>query len=211
MSKKEIFTIGHSTHPIEYFTELLKKFNVTCIVDVRSVAASRYNPQFNKVFLGSFLKNNDILYLHFDKEFGARQTDPSVLDTDNKVDFEKVQQSTVFENGVKRLEQGLVKGYCIALMCSEADPLDCHRFVMITASLKDKGFTIKHILKDQTLVDNTELETTLLTKFAKKLPKPTIFEPDVTPEMQLKAAYKLRNKQIAWSPDKDDEADNERL
>ena len=211
MSKKEIFTIGHSTHPIEYFIELLKNHQVNCIVDVRSVAASRYNPQFNKAYLAASLKNNNILYLHFEKEFGARQTDPSFLDHDNKVDFEKVQQSTVFENGVKRLEQGLAKGYRIALMCSEADPLDCHRFVMITARLKDKDFSIKHILKDQTLVDNTELESALLTKFAKKLPQPTIFEPDVTPEMQLKAAYKLRNQQIAWSPDKDDEADNERL
>jgi uncharacterized protein (DUF488 family) len=211
MSKKEIFTIGHSTHSIEFFIDLLKKMGITCVVDVRSVAASRYNPQFNKSFLSAYLKNKDILYLHFDKEFGARQTDPNVLDSDNKVDFEKVQASLDFENGVKRLEQGLAKGFNIALMCSEADPLDCHRFVMITAALKDKGFSIKHILKDQTLLDNTELETALLTKFAKKLPKPTIFEPDVTPEMQLKAAYKLRNKQIAWSPDKDEEADNERL
>ena len=211
MSKKEIFTIGHSTHTIEYFTEMLNTFEINCIVDVRSFAASRYNPQFNKAALSSYLKKSKIQYLHFDKEFGARQTDPKVLDNENKVDFEKVQNSTDFETGVKRLEQGLEKGYRIALMCSEGDPLDCHRFVMITAKLKDHDFSIKHILKDQTLLDNTELETTLLMKFAKKLPKPTIFEPDVTPEMQLKAAYKLRNKQIAWSPDKDDEADIEQL
>ena len=211
MLKKEILTIGHSTHTMEYFTDLLKKFDVTCVVDVRSVAASRYNPQFNKGYLETFLKNKKILYLHFDKEFGARQTDHRVLDKDNKVDFEKVQESAAFKNGVKRLEQGLTQGYRIALMCSEADPLDCHRFVMITARLKDNGFLIQHIMKDQTLVDNAELETALLMKFAKKLPQPTIFEPDITPEIQLKAAYKLRNKQIAWSPDKDDEANNERL
>ena len=205
MLKKDIFTVGHSTHPIAYFVELLAAHQVNCVVDVRSVAASRYNPQFNKAYLLPYLKNEGIQYLHFDKAFGARQTDPSVLDAQNKVSFEKVRQTTAFEEGVQRLEQGIAKGYRIALMCSEADPLDCHRFVMITAGLKDKGFSIKHILKDKTVQRNEELEGELLKKFAKKLPQPTIFEPDVTPDMQLKAAYNLRNQQIAWSPTSDDD------
>ena len=208
MPNKEIYTVGHSTHPIEYFSELLILYGVKCVIDVRSVAASRYNPQFNKAFLMPYLKKQGIQYLHFEKEFGARQTDPSVLDAENKVDFEKVRQTNVFELGVQRLEQGLLKGYTIALMCSEADPFDCHRFVMITAGLKDRGFSIKHILKDKTVVRNEELETELLKKFAKKLPQPTIFEPDVTPELQLKTAYNLRNKQIAWSPTTDEDDEN---
>jgi hypothetical protein len=74
---------------------------------------------------------------------------------------------------------------------------------MITAGLKDFGFLITHILKDKTTISNTELEADLIKKFMKKLPQPTIFEPDITLDTQLKTAYRLRNKQIGWSPDKE--------
>jgi uncharacterized protein (DUF488 family) len=201
MKDKKVYTVGHSKHTIAYFVELIKSQKINCVVDVRSVAASRYNPQFNKAFLHNFLQNQGITYLHFDKEFGARQADPSVLDEDNKVNFEKFRETSAFKNGVNRLEQGIEKGFTIALMCSEADPMDCHRFVMITAGLKQFGFTINHILKDKTIMTNADLEAELLKKFAKKLPQPTIFEPLISTETQLMTAYRLRNKQIGWSPD----------
>ncbi len=210
MLEKVIYTVGHSTHPIAYFAELLETHNINCVVDVRSVAASRYNPQFNKEPLMNYLRNRNVLYLHFEREFGARQNDPSVFDDNNRVDFEKFRQTPAFIEGVNRLEKGIQSGYHIALMCSEAEPLDCHRFSMISVGLIDKGFTVKHILKDKSLKENTELEAELLKKYAKKLPKPTIFEPDVTTELQLKTAHRFRNQRIGWSPTDDNEQD-ERL
>ena len=196
MLEKVIYTVGHSTHPIAYFAELLETHRINCVVDVRSVAASRYNPQFNKEPLMNYLKLQGVTYLHFEKEFGARQTDPSVYDAENRVDFEKFRKTPAFREGVIRLEKGIKNGYRIALMCSEAEPMDCHRFSMIAVGLKDNGFAVKHIMKDKSLMTNTELETELLRKYAKKLPKPTIFEPNVTPEQQLKAAYQFRNQRI---------------
>jgi uncharacterized protein (DUF488 family) len=200
MNNKIIYTVGHSTHTIEYFLELIMAFDVNCIVDVRSVAASRFNPQYNKEAFSNYLKKQGIQYLHFDKEFGARQEAPSVLDEENKVDFEKVRLQRSFSEGISRLEKGLEAGYNIALMCSEAEPFDCHRFAMVAIGLEKEGFTVKHILKDKTVISNSDLEKELLKKYAKKLPQPSIFEPNITPDMQLKAAYKMRNKNIAWSP-----------
>ena len=200
MKEKTIYTVGHSTHTIEYFFELIDTFGINCIVDVRSVAASRFNPQYNKEAFSNYLKKQGVQYLHFVKEFGARQDDPSVLDEENKVDFEKVRLQSSFSEGVLRLEKGLLAGYNIALMCSESEPFDCHRFAMVAIGLEKEGFKVKHILKDKTVISNADLEKELLKKYAKKLPQPSIFEPDVTPEMQLKAAYKMRNKNIAWSP-----------
>jgi uncharacterized protein (DUF488 family) len=200
MNNKIIYTVGHSTHTIEYFLELIMAFDVNCIVDVRSVAASRFNPQYNKEAFSNYLKKQGIQYLHFDKEFGARQEAPSVLDEENKVDFEKVRLQRSFSEGISRLEKGLEAGYNIALMCSEAEPFDCHRFAMVAIGLEKEGFTVKHILKDKTVISNSDLEKELLKKYAKKLPQLSIFEPNITPDMQLKAAYKMRNKNIAWSP-----------
>jgi uncharacterized protein (DUF488 family) len=200
MDKPVIYTVGHSTHQIEYFLDLLKAYSINCLIDVRSVAASSYNPQYNKEPLSNFLKNNGITYLHFPEEFGARHTDPDLLDEEGKVDFEKVRKSWLFKNGVERLWLGLDKESIIALMCSEGEPFDCHRFSMISIALEKDGFEVKHILKDKTLKSNAELEQQLLKKYAKKIPKPDIFQPTISADDQLKVAYRLRNKEIAYSP-----------
>ena len=199
-NKPIIYTVGHSTHQLDYFLELLKEYGVTCLIDVRSVAASSYNPQYNKEPLTSFLKRNGIQYLHFAEEFGARHNDPDLLDEEGKVDFAKVRKSWAFKNGVERIWQGLDKGFTISLMCSESEPLDCHRFSMVSIALDKDGFDVKHIMKDKTLKTNADLENQLLKKYDKKLPKPDMFNPNVTLDDQLKEAYRLRNKEIAFSP-----------
>jgi uncharacterized protein (DUF488 family) len=200
MNKLVIYTIGHSTHPLSYFLSLLQEYSITCLIDVRTIAASSYNPQFNKVPLSNFLRTHNITYLHFAGEFGARQTDPTLLDATSKVDFEKVRESQVFKTGISRLQQTIACGYLPALMCAESDPFDCHRFSMISVALQQQGFGVQHILKDKSLISNATLEKRLLTKYAKHLPKPNIFQPTVTPDDQLKAAYRLRNAEIAFPP-----------
>lgn len=200
MENPVIYTVGHSTHKIDYFLELLQSQAVNCLVDVRSIAASAYNPQFNKEPLSNFLKRNGVIYMHFAEEFGARHTDPDLLDDDGKVDFDKVRKSWNFKNGVERLWRGVEKGFNIALMCSEGEPFDCHRFSMVSVALEKDGFQVRHILKDKTIKTNAQLENQLLKKYEKKIPKPSIFEPDISLDMQIRIAYRLRNKEIAYSP-----------
>jgi uncharacterized protein (DUF488 family) len=195
-----IYTVGHSTHPLDYFLALLQEYAVDCLVDVRSVTASSYNPQYNKEPFSNFLKRNNITYLHFPEEFGARHSEPHLLDEKGKVDFEKVRRSWSFKRGVERLRSGIDKGFTIALMCSESDPLDCHRFSMITVALQKDGFRVQHIMKDKTLKSTSDLEQLLLKRYAQLLPKPDMFQPNVTVEDQLNVAYRLRNIEIAFSP-----------
>lgn len=195
-----IFTVGHSNHPLPYFLGLLQAHGINCLVDVRSVAASAYNPQFNGGVLAVALRQTGIAYLHFVREFGARHDDPALLDGEGRVDFGKVQRSAAFRSGVERLRSGLGKGHVIALMCSEADPLDCHRFALVSEFLNRNGFNVWHILKDKTLLAHTELEEWLLKKYAKKLPQTSLFEA-VTPAQQLAAAYRLCNREIGFQPE----------
>ena len=200
MDRPVIYTIGHSTHPIEVFLDLLKTFSINCLIDVRSVAASSYNPQYNKEPLSNLLKANGITYLHFAEEFGARHTDPDLLDDEGKVNFELVRKSWNFKTGVERVWQGVDKGFTISLMCSESEPFDCHRFSMVSIALEKDGFEVKHILKDKTTKTNAQLESQLLKKYEKKIPQPDMFQPNITLDDQLKVAYRLRNKEIAYSP-----------
>jgi uncharacterized protein (DUF488 family) len=193
-----IYTVGHSNHPIDFFIELIQEYKVDCIIDVRSVAASKYNPQFNKEDLKKSLAKVGIKYSHFEEEFGARQKDPDLLDEDGQVDFEKVRKFWLFKNGVEKLWKGVEHGLTMSLMCSEGEPLDCHRFSMIAIQLEKEGFDIKHIMKDKTLKSNADLEAQLLKKYEKKIPHPDIFNPDLTVDDQLKVAYHLKNKEIGF-------------
>jgi uncharacterized protein (DUF488 family) len=176
------------------------EYKINCLVDVRSVPASSYNPQYNQEPLKNFLKSKGITYLHFPEEFGARHNDPDLLDDDGKVDFEKVRNTWHFKNGVDRIWQGIEKGFVIALMCSESEPFDCHRFSMVSVGLVSDGFEVKHILKDKTFKTNKELENQLLKKYDNKLPKPDMFNENISLDDQLRAAYRLKNKEIGFSP-----------
>lgn len=200
MEASILYTVGHSTHPMGYFIELLQEHAINCLIDVRSVAASRYNPQYNKRALSDELYKQGIAYMHFAEEFGARHTRTDLLDNEGKVDFEKVRGSKGFKIGIEKLRLELNKGFTIALMCAESDPFDCHRFSMISPGLEMYGFAVKHILKDKRLKSNAELEGELLKKYDKKIPKPTMFEPGLTREDRLAAAYRLRNKDIGFVP-----------
>lgn len=200
LDSKIIFTVGHSNHEIDFFLELLQSQGINCVVDVRSIPASKYNPQFNQRPLSAFLKNNGINYMHFGQEFGARQDAEELLDENGCVNFAWVRKTRAFQEGVERIDIGVEKGFNIVLMCSEGNPLECHRFSMISGYLEEIGITVKHILKDKTVLSNSELEQQLMKKFKKKLPKPSLFEPDVDEKTQLKAAYVLHNQWIGWKP-----------
>ncbi len=200
--KRTIYSLGHSNHSIDYFLELLTSQSINCIIDVRSTPASKYNPQFNQVPLSAFLKNKGINYMHFGEEFGARQETEKVLDNEGKVHFGFVQKTSIFQQGIERIDIGLDKGFKIALMCSEGNPLECHRFSMIAVYLETIDIEVQHILKDKTLKTHKDLEKVLLKKYAKKLPQPSLFEPNIDEAAQLQAAYRLHNQDIAWQSER---------
>lgn len=198
MNNREIYTVGHSNHQIDYFLELLNFKEINCLIDVRSTPMSSYSPQFNKLPLKNYLKNNGITYMHFKDEFGARHEQESVLDVNGQVDFELFRKTSEFKKGIERVEKGFLKGFKIALMCSEGNPLECHRFSMISVHLNKTGFNVYHILKNKTIKSHIELEEKLLEKYSKKLPKPSLFEPNIDESYIIEEVYKLHNKEIGW-------------
>lgn len=194
-----IYTIGHSTHSIEFFIGLLKPYNINCVIDVRTSPYSRMAPQFNKDALIASLKQQNIQYAHFNKEFGARHTSPVLLDEQKKVDFDRVRETPAFKSGVARLKEAVTLNFVVALMCSESEPFDCHRFSMISCQLVKEDFNVLHIMKGGNFISNADLEEQLLKKYQKKLPQTNLFEV-VTREQQLKIAYRLRGREVAFSP-----------
>ncbi len=196
--RKEVFTIGHSTHQLDYFLELLQGQNINCVLDIRSIPYSKYSPQFNQDIFKTYLQKHRIKYIPFKEAFGARQENENVLNEKKQVDFELFRKTNSFIKGIERLNNGLFKGYRIVLMCAEGNPLDCHRFSMIAIYLHQTGFNVKHILKDKTLKSHEELEKQLLQQYKKKMPKPSLFQSGLNDKNKLKIAYRLHNRDIGW-------------
>ena len=125
-----LFTIGHSTHPIEEFIALLRRHDITAVCDVRSAPYSRFNPQFRREALAASLKDAGIAYVYLGRELGARVEDPALLE-DGRVSFAKVARSDLFRAGMERVGEGM-RAYRVALMCAERDPIQCHRMILVT-------------------------------------------------------------------------------
>lgn len=188
----EILTIGHSTLPYERFLALAREAGVTAIADVRSTPFSRHFPHFNRDVLQDALRRDGIAYVHLGGELGGRPSRPAFF-SDGTADYEKMARSPDFARGLARVLDGS-KTYRIALMCSEHDPLDCHRCLLVGRALHERGTSVRHILGTGTLRPHAEIEEELLKMSGKG--HSDLFD---GPAARLATAYRIRAKKVSFS------------
>jgi uncharacterized protein (DUF488 family) len=136
----KLFTIGHSNHTWDKFVHLLDENGIMTLVDVRTVPASRYNPQFNGANLEQMLPEHLIQYAFAGKYLGGRPSDPALYksrrlpaegaDYLHEVDYPEVMKRNWFVKAIQRLLE-LADEQTTAIMCSEEDPALCHRHHLI--------------------------------------------------------------------------------
>src|ERR1700727_2932824 len=117
-----IYTLGHSTHGLDHFLGLLKQYEIACVVDVRSMPYSKWQPQYNREALAASLKNNGLDYLFMGAELGARSDDRSCY-KDGKVVYGQLAAAPGFKDAVQRLRSDSMR-VRMALMCAEQEPLE---------------------------------------------------------------------------------------
>jgi uncharacterized protein (DUF488 family) len=156
----DVLTIGHSTHSWERFVALLRSAGVTAVADVRTWPYSRRHPHFNRDALRDALPQEGISYVFLGKDLGGRPAERSLY-CDGVADYEMMAQATEFNKGLDRVVEGARK-YLIALLCSERDPLDCHRCLLVGRALAERGVGVRHILSDGEIASHTKIEDKLL-------------------------------------------------
>lgn len=196
----QLFTIGHSTHDFDYFAHMLKNNNINYLLDVRSTPYSKYAETYNRENLAELLEKENITYSYMGKYFGARQNDRELYHEDGYLDFSKTARLDFFVKAMKNVILGLEKGNNIALMCTEKDPIDCHRAIMVARAFAVSGVNVNHILADGSLQNQAELDERLLNMYFPDRAQVSIFssDNDMTDEEMLKLAYKKRNAQIGY-------------
>ena len=191
MTQTTIFSIGHSNHSIEKFISLLKDSEVNMVVDVRSAPFSRMFPQFNQDALRKSLINHGIGYLFLGDQIGGRSNDPDDY-LDGQVIYKSLASKEAFKAGIKRLREGSLK-YQITIMCSEKEPLDCHRTLLVSEALVANGAVVSHIHADGTRESHGDVLARLLALH--KLSSPDLFSNDAD---RVQEALILQEKKIAY-------------
>jgi uncharacterized protein (DUF488 family) len=189
MSTPKIYTIGHSNHEIETFINLLKTAKIDMIVDVRSAPFSKMYPHFNRDTLESVLKDNKIGYLFLGDLIGGRSRNRSDYEN-GQVVYSRLASKDDYQATIKRVLDGSAK-FQIALMCSEKEPLDCHRTLLVSQSLSDLGVEVAHIHADGKIESQSDVLNRLLRNY--NLDAPDLFgvETDRLQEALLKQEKKI--------------------
>lgn len=142
-----LFSIGHSNHSDERFLELLNEHEIGVLVDIRSQPYSRYSPQFNAGNLKALVEGAGIRYLFMGDQLGGRPDGDEFVDDVGRVLYYRVADSPPFLEGIARLARG-VRDHRVAIMCSEEDPAICHRHLLVTRVIRDRGIDVWHIRGD---------------------------------------------------------------
>jgi uncharacterized protein (DUF488 family) len=159
----KLFTIGHSTRPIEEFIELLRQHDITTLIDIRTVPGSRHNPQYGQAALEKSLEAHGINYV-YQKNLGGLR--PKVKESVNAGwhnqsfrNYADYMQTAEFRAGIDELIAHANESVC-AIMCAEAVPWRCHR------SLVGDALLVRHITVLD-IISEASPKQHLLTSFAR--------------------------------------------
>lgn len=145
--KKVIYTVGHSNIQASEFISLIKAFKIEVVVDVRSRPYSKHAAQFNKNEIQQSLSENNLSYLYLGNLVGGKPQEKEFYDNEGYVTYDRLAASPSFQTGISRLMKG-IDLYRIVLMCSEEDPTNCHRRLLIGKVLREQDIEILHIRKE---------------------------------------------------------------
>jgi uncharacterized protein (DUF488 family) len=157
-----IFTVGHSTLPIERFLSMLHAYGIKILADIRTVPRSRHNPQFNAEDLGRALQQENIDYVKLPALGGLRHARKDSINSGWRNTsfrgYADYMQTDEFARGLEEL-LSLGEKKRTAIMCAEALPWRCHRSLVADA-LGARGIPVIEILSE------TDYRPHKLTSFA---------------------------------------------
>ena len=196
-STNRIFSIGYGTRTQEGFINTLRMSGVDTVVDVRSIPRSKYVPHFNEDIIYEALSNAHIDYLNGGEKLGGRQTDLSLYEG-GRVSWDKVAADDTFLEAIASLEKLCEDGHIVAVVCSEGDPMSCHRFGLVSRALAEDGMDVRHILSNGEVVRHDEMETRLVEKYTRANKISLVCTGSY--KEQLSEAYKIMNLEHGYKP-----------
>jgi uncharacterized protein (DUF488 family) len=142
-----MWTIGHSNHPFERFTELLAAEGIEVVADVRSYPYSRFAPQFGRERLAAALADGGVEYRFLGEPLGGRPADDALYDAEGHALYGPMSRQPAFRAAIDALIADAAARR-VALLCSEREPDGCHRRLLVGKVLAERGVELRHVLAD---------------------------------------------------------------
>ena len=148
-----VFTIGHSTRPLDDFLALLAESEIDVVVDVRKLPGSRRYPHFDADALSGSLREAGIAYERIPSLTGRRPVSRDVPFETNawwqNRSFHNYADHALGPDFARGLDELVRLGgeSRTAVMCSEAVWWRCHRRI-IADHLLARGIRVEHIMPD---------------------------------------------------------------
>jgi uncharacterized protein (DUF488 family) len=157
MRSRQIFTIGHSNHPLARFLDLLAAQRIEVVADVRSNPWSRFAPHFNRDRLEPALTAAGVRYLFLGDELGGRPQGDEFYDEGGHVLYGSVAATDWFVRGIARVEVE-ARVARTSILCSEENPSSCHRRLLVARVLEKRGAAILHVRGDGSVIREDDLK-----------------------------------------------------
>ncbi len=198
-----IYTIGHSTHPIDRFIRLLSMHGVEAVVDVRSNPSSQRFPQYNRNELKIALQDHGLHYVFLGRELGARRREREAYEG-RVASYERIAALPIFRQGLERITSGSEK-MKLALTCAERDPLQCHRTILVCRNLPiEMRNQVLHILDTGLVETQPDVEVRLIMESGLNKDQDELFS-TANEGTVLERAYRMRGERIAWQEEGDED------
>ena len=142
-----IYTIGHSNHSWETFSELLTQNGIDLVVDTRSKPVSRFAPFANIRTLPGLLEDAGIDYEFMGGALGGKPADKRFYDAKGKPVYRIMRELDEFQEAIGQLAS-MASRRQTAVLCSEEDPSQCHRLLLLGPALEESDCELLHIRGD---------------------------------------------------------------
>jgi uncharacterized protein (DUF488 family) len=158
--KPMIYTIGYGNRSPEAFIELLKRYQITCLFDVRSYPFSQHQPWFSRDRLSELLRADAIQYVWMGHLLGDKPTEMGYY-TRGRLDYMKYRASSGFKQGLLQLQSAWNAQVRFALMSQTLRPQVCHRVRLIAQALWQRGIDVAHVDEEGCLVPHKRIQMSM--------------------------------------------------
>lgn len=175
---EQIFTIGHSNHPLDRFLSLLGQHGIEALADIRRFPGSRKHPHFSRENLASELKKAGIEY-HWLEALGGRRgksldDSPNLgLHNESFRNYADYMMTEAFQESIEKLRE-IARRKTTAIMCAEGLFWQCHRR-LVSDFLLAIGVTVQHILPSGELRTHTLTEGAVVESGKVTYPETSLF------------------------------------
>lgn len=163
-----VLTVGHSNTGLQNFVDLVTSQGVDVLVDTRSTPYSRWVPHFSRESLRDAARAAPFEYVYMGDSLGGKPSDRKFHLPDGSVDYESISQEPFYLAGIDRVLD-LAKGRVVCLLCTEEDPIQCHRRLLVGKTLGERGVTVRHLRKQGLFEDEESVQRRYFRKNPQKL------------------------------------------